>query len=108
MTSRVFMIEPCRPELNVSSAETYGKIRHVFNKDESRPSIWTEEFVGEVIKRLDNAHFDPDVDYFIIAGSTVPVTTIACSIVAAYGHVKLLGFCASGRHYIPLEIGESV
>lgn len=102
---RAFVLEPCR-RIDVSRASKYGEILYIFERNDGRPSIWTDEFVIEAIERLKNTRYDPARDYFILAGSIVPLAKVVAALAAEYGHVRALAFSATDRDYIQQELGR--
>lgn len=103
--NRVFILEECKRDFEMSSAEQYGVLTHVYVRGDRRHSIWSREFIEETLDLFEKMNFDPERDYFVLAGSTVSITTIACGLVSKYGSVNLLGFCARERAYVVIRAG---
>ena len=101
--ARVFALEPCRQD--ISSARKFGRITYLFERDGDRSSIWAPEFPREIVQKLDALGFEPDVDFFVVAGQMVPLVIAISSIVATYGATNVLFYSSTERHYVTRTIG---
>lgn len=101
--ARSFVIE--KTTYDVTQASKFGEIVYVYSERERRSSIWSDDFVRDVLNRLSEADFDPSADYFVIAGSTVPVTKIVAALAATYGRFRALCFSATDHDYVFQEYG---
>lgn len=96
---RVIVYEPTN--LDIEKAHKFGNIEYMFNESDSRPSIWeTEEFVEACSRRLDELKFDPNVDSFVVAGASVPLTAITSLMSRKYKEFKVLFWHSSVRDYL--------
>jgi hypothetical protein len=104
MEPRAFVFEP--GNLDVSGASVYGKIVHIFKRNDRRSSIWAPEFPGEIIERLKEFDFRPDKDFIVVVGHMVTVVMLVTTALEHWKGVNLLLFSATERSYIPRIIGE--
>jgi hypothetical protein len=102
--TKAFILEPC--SLNVSTAATFGELVYVFDKGERRSSIWAPAFRQEIIEALERKDFDPDRDYFVVAGHMVPLVIAVSVLQEYYGYVKTLMFCSVSRGYTNYILGK--
>jgi len=105
MRPRVFVLEPTRHEL--STAERYGEVVYALPRGARAPSIWAGDYADAVLDRLDEADYDPRVDYFCVAGSVVPVTQVVAALASIYDKFQVLFFDASRGGYAPKTLGRS-
>ena len=97
--SNVFVLE--RTLKNLDSAHDHGTVVYVFDEGDKRPSIWeTEEFLGHVAERLGAMNFSED-DYFLCAGSTVPLLAIMSLLSNLYPVFKVLFWHSVVQEYVP-------
>lgn len=104
---RAILIEPTT-RVDVSAAQRYGEIVYIFEKNESRPSIWTEEFVQVAMIRLEQMNYDPKADTIIIAGAIVPLIKLIGCLTANFGRIRVLCHSAIERDYTLQEIGQCI
>ena len=105
-TSRAFVLEPCS-RLDVSPASKFGEIEYIFQKNDGRPSIWTEEFAQAAMKKLKACGYDPAIDFIIIAGRIIPMIKLIAALAAEYQNVRVLFHDAIERDYVHQTIGHS-
>jgi len=103
-TARVFMLAP--HDKNVSRAKRYGELEMIYDRDESRPSIWDEAMYDEALERLAELDYDPNHDYILIAGTMVPVVTFVARLVAEYGQIKTLCYDMVSGEYAQKLMGN--
>ena len=101
--SRVFVLEPTK--LDVEKAKTYGTLVYVFNNGDRRASIWTEEFIEQVMTRLQSLCYDPDGDYVAIVGHLVPMAVVIARLTYDYDHFQALCFSSTEREYVVRVLG---
>lgn len=102
---RVFLIEKCKPGIDVDKARSYGDLVYAFNPEDRRSSVFRpDRFIDEVLERFKNAGFDPATDYFCLAGSTVPLTLVTAGLLDVYGHLRLLMFSGNDCKYVEKSI----
>jgi len=100
---RVFMLQPHK--VDISPAFEYGQVRFIFKKGENRPSIWSDDFVEEVLNRLEDEEFNPQVDFLLAAGNFVPVVRAFAAIAKRYTPTpKVLFYDAVQARYLPLRL----
>jgi hypothetical protein len=101
---RVFMLMPYK--LDVSKATEYGEIKMVFDGVQKKPSIWSPEFVKEVLDRLEDMEYDPSTDYILIVGSMVSLVRAVTAIVSSCTvPPKGLFYDVVSGKYVPLTMG---
>lgn len=96
--ARAFVLEPF--DLPLKNAREYGDVTYVYDKDAERPSIWSPDFVPDVMRTLDRMGYDPDLDYFVVYGHQVPLVMTLCALAAHGGTVNLLLWSATERRYV--------
>jgi hypothetical protein len=104
--SRVFILEQMR-NLDAGQAERYGQLRYLFPPECNRPSIWKASYTRELIAELEREGFDYKTDYFLAAGSNVPVTLATAAIALHYGGVRLLLWNSIQRGYVAREVSNA-
>jgi len=110
---RVFMLEQSQ-NVDVKPAFEYGPIIPLFKstngvgnstaqikKKTDRPSMWdTEEFREEILKRLEQWDYDPEKDYLLIAGHTIPIVIFIATVVAEWENVQVLFWSSGYEKYV--------
>lgn len=108
--ARVFILQTPRRDMDVSKALSYGKIDVLFFASPTgspRPSIFrVGEFSRALLKRLREASYDPDVDYFCIVGSIVSMTISVAALVNAYKKIRVLLYNSTQESYVARIIGD--
>jgi hypothetical protein len=90
-----------RPDKDCRRAAEHGALVTVFPDGERRPSIWSDDFVREALRRLRGHEYDPSLDSLVVAGSVVPVVTVACAVTHEYGRPpRLLFFDAQRQGFV--------
>ena len=104
---RIFVFEPTR--LNIENARTYGEFVYIFGSATSdhRASIWSPKFREQIIDRLTALAFDPEQDYILLAGNSVPLHIVVAALVAEYSSISAIAFNAQSRTYVPIELGDT-
>lgn len=97
--SRVYAIQPARrDDFDLSSAKKFGPLHFVFERGERHPSIWSDEYLHEVMHRLEKKGYDPERDFILLIGPQVPLFRVACSLSSRY-HWQALAWNANAREY---------
>ena len=101
---RCFILEPTK--LDTSLVEDFGERVWLFDGNE-RPSIFEHDFDEAVLRRIEQFKYNPDEDFFVIAGDIAAVSR-AMSALGQYfdGCFDLLIWDASNRVYKPLIWAE--
>lgn len=102
--SRAFVLEPCKHSLD--PVRDYGDPVVLFRTGDFRHSIWSPEYVNDVLAALKKHRFDPARDHFVVAGNITPIVRALAGMVAAYGQVSTLHWVATDRVYTPILVGE--
>lgn len=84
--------------LDLTDAERYGEVTFLFDRFDVSP-MDGEEFVDAVRDKLVRAGFDPDRDFFIVAGPVLPVTLAFGAVCSQWHTVKVLMFDARESRY---------
>lgn len=100
--ARVFSLEPCK--FNISDATRFGEVTYLFLHNESRPSIWSEDFEKLLGDRFNNLGFDAENDFFVVAGSIVAIVQAVAVLIKRHGPIKTLMFSATERCYVEREL----
>jgi len=98
MTRTVYVLEPTRHDLN--DASRFGDLFYIYQPEERRPSMWTNAFLEDCMKRMEANGYDYERDYFLVGGPHTPVTLLAVHLVATFDVVNLLLFDAVQSEYI--------
>ena len=69
-----------------------------------RPSVWSKEFQKQVIQILDKLKFDTELDYFVVTGHFVPITTACCIFGMLFDTFTILQFSNAERAYIAIRV----
>ena len=102
---RVCILEPTK--VDVSCASEWGELVVLFPHGVQRSSIWDSRYSGEVLAALAAHDYCPIEDYFVIAGSQVPLVTAAVAMSQKYGAIQYLFFSAPDRAYKARTLGET-
>ena len=98
-TSRVFLFEDVN--FNISRAKEYGKLITLFPDGDARPSVFQhEEIKSEVLKRLDELEFNPELDLFLVVGTVTHNLLPICFMLERYRRVRVLLFHSISRDYV--------
>lgn len=110
---KVFLMEPVKAHMNMSTADQFGESVYIFEPRDRRTSIFdVSNFLCEVIDVMKVKDFDPKIDYFCMAGGqiTLMLAVFALQIVCqthGVDHVKLLVFnsvcCGYEEITVPLN-----
>lgn len=104
MQPRVFVLQPGNKDF--SGASRYGELVHVYDKNESRPSIWDSEYVSEALDRLADAQYHPHVDFVLLAGHMVPTVLFCCALCNAYPAPQALCYDIVSGNYVIRRLGN--
>ena len=98
---RVFILEQPKANIDISHAGTFGPITYVFGPKDRRSSVFNVgDYIGDVISSLKRNKFDPNEDFFCLAGSTNPLSLALAGMLEEYSNLKLLIFNASEGRYV--------
>ena len=99
--SKVFVLEQPNASLDISKAKDFGELVFVFDRKEYRCSCFkTVEYTEKILNNMETLGYDPDVDFFLVAGSMVPIVTAMVGVVSAFGKVKVLFYRANEMEYV--------
>ena len=104
MTSpRVFVpVELDQSSAYLANLSTYGEITYLYT---SIPDFWSNSIEGDVLLRVQEKMFNPDLDFFAVSG-IMPLACIALSVlVEEYGAIKTLIWDRTRHIYREKEIG---
>lgn len=87
---RAFVLE--QTALDVEPAGRFGQLVYVVAPGERRPAIWQPGFGAAVVRSLKAQAFDPEDDYFVMTGQSIPLAAAAAAIARAFGPFKALCF----------------
>lgn len=97
--ARVVLVEETNKDLG--NAHIYGDVTVLMPKASHRPSIWEQEFIRHIEKRLNEIDFNPELDYLLVAGSQISTSTVIASLASKYSSFKVLFWHASIKEYLP-------
>lgn len=98
MSQVIALKPPQREDFDLSSAKKFGSLCFLFERGESHPSIWSDEFVDEIRDRLRRINFDPDSDFVLLVGSQVPIIRLV-AMLSGEVHWNALAWNAAARSY---------
>jgi hypothetical protein len=101
-TRRNFVLEPTHHEM-----VGVGPVTYVFDENTRRAGVFDPGFQVEVVRKLEQADFDPARDRLVVAGRIVPYSVALAAIVSRWGPVWALLFDSRERRYVALRIGET-
>lgn len=83
----------------------YGELVYIFDEI---PNIWSSSIEEEILDRIEEKSFDPDLDFYAVSG-IMPLSHITLStLVEEYGAIKTLLWDRSQHIYREKEIGGLV
>lgn len=100
---RVFLLEPTK--VDVSRAADWGQLTVLFPPGVHRSSIWDERYSGEVLNALAVHRYIPLEDFFLVAGSQVPLVMASIVMTKAYGVIQYLFYNAIDHSYHSKTLG---
>lgn len=104
-TVRCFCIESTSHD--VRSAEDYGDVNYLFGNHRSKTSMFDARRFGEqVCDALEDEDFNPDIDFFLLAGNVVALAVAVAAIVTEWGPFQALAFDSQQRKYVPIHLGN--
>lgn len=107
--SRVFVLEPPRPDIDISLSNEYGDLVILFDNETRRSSVFrTAAFGHEILEKLREYDFDPENDLICIVGSLIGVTVLISAAMAAYETFSVLFYSASDTKYVERRVGLEV
>ena len=106
---KVFLFEPTKSNIDLSTALTFGEIEYVFSPGERRCSVFNSAaYCKSVIDKLDQLEFDKDNDYVCAVGSIISVTTAIIAISQVYPNFNLLLFNSLESAYVARQFNRSI
>lgn len=109
-TSRVFILEQIN-NVDITAALEYGQLCALFKtfKKENGKyyNIWeTEDFQDEIIKRLEELSYNPEIDYILVAGHMTSMVIFATTIISNFDsdYAKFLLWNSKKQKYIVREL----
>ena len=79
--SNVYLIEPSRRPMDLSSAKSFGELVYLFGPDERRASVFqVDQFSDQVIDALQEKNFNYEEDYFCVMGGLLQVTLFGIAL----------------------------
>lgn len=90
MKSRAFLLEPC--EFIVDDAARFGAVTRIFKHFTDHDLPVRPKFADQVLDRLGELNYNPDVDYIIVTGQLQSMVAMIAALVGEYGAVKTLVF----------------
>lgn len=109
MNSRVFLFEPTKANIDLSTALTFGEIVYIFSPGERRCSVFNStSYCKSVIDKLKQSKFDKDNDYLCAVGSIISVTTAIIAISQVYDNFNLLLFNSLESSYVARQFDKNI
>jgi len=99
---RVFVLEDS-DRYDTRNAEEYGA--RVFINPASSP-FTPEKFMGEIIKTLETYHYDPDVDFILMAGPVQALALYIGTVMSEWLPINLLLYHAPSEKYQAKVAGQ--
>jgi hypothetical protein len=104
--ARCFVLDQYRMvEHDKDKIAVHGEPVFLLTRLDHRPSMWVDDFCTVVLEKLQAHDYDPENDYFVVAGSTVAVTKAITIIVRAYGGAKVLFYDVKRSAYVSQYVG---
>ena len=112
--SRVFVLEITQ-NVDITAAFEYGGIVPLFKAtseseiSNNKPSQWqTSKFMDEIIGRLEEHEYIPEVDFILIAGHMIPVVILVSAIIREWvddaKYVQALFWSSKFKRYIARKL----
>ena len=96
--ARVFVAEP-NSRYNLEDAEKFGRVVYLDTRQEL--SIFqTDEMLDAIFNRLTEMEYDPDEDFFCLAGHMITVSLVLAALIARYDWVRTLMYDARASVYV--------
>ena len=108
---RVFLLERSRRNFDISSADEFGDVVHVFTAEDRRTSPFNVgHYLDQVVEQLEAKDFDPRIDFLCVAGSLIPLTMAIVAALRKWKTIRVLLFSAPECRYLErtLSIQETV
>lgn len=105
---RVFVLEPPRSTVDLSSTEKFGEVTFIFQPGDRRCSVFLGNEYGEIVlEKLREMNFDPiKGDSFCITGGMIPVSIAVAAIIVTYGGIRVLFWSAAECRYVERWVGS--
>jgi len=87
---------------DLESTQEYGDITYIL--DRSVSPFKTRTAIQELTNGLDAIGYDPEEDYFIMAGPTILLAFAFSILMAQHGTVRVLLYDSVRETYIPREV----
>jgi len=107
--SRVLVSELPRSDLSLETAKKFGDVVCVFDGAYRRPGIFEPGLVdGAIGRRLEELHYDPEVDFICVVGSAIMTALLVGAIMSRWDIpcVKALFYHPGISQYVAGYIGE--
>lgn len=113
--SRVFVLEITQ-NVDITAAFEYGGIVPLFkatseseSASNNKPSQWqTSKFMDEIVCRLEEHDYKPEIDFILIAGHMIPVVILVSAIIREWiddtKYVQALFWSSKFKRYIARKL----
>jgi len=107
MTTRVFILEPIRKDIDLGTAFNFGDIEYLVDSTVHRCSAFdTDGYQRFLTRRLDKVKYDPERDIICIVGSMVLVSTLLVVIAQRCESFRVLMYSSTDCAYIERRLGR--
>lgn len=93
----LFVVES--PRFNVASAVEFGEIVYLFKDGQLNP-LHTDNTIKSIRTALQRIDYDPDVDFVVMAGSSLLLALYFATVAQEWGFVRALMFDARHNKYV--------
>jgi len=99
--SRVFVVaEAVKSKFNVDGLRQFGEIVYLYSEHERKPTVYNgNAFASSLVARLNDAGFDPQVDYVAMVGRQIEVGYLFYIMGLLAGDIRILFFDAQKAEY---------
>jgi len=109
MNSRVFLLEPTKANIDLTSALTFGDLIYIFPANKRRCSVFNSSaYCKAVINRLAECEFHKDNDYICAVGSMISVTTAVIAVAQLYENFNVLLFNSVEDSYVARRFSKEI
>lgn len=96
-------------ELDYAPAEKFGNIVLIYTTEDVRPFIWdTYEYANFIEDKIVDLDFNPETDYFCLAGPMIYLAVVQSVLHEMYGPIKFLLWDARDRVYRDRVLGADL
>lgn len=103
MSQVIALKPPQRDDFDLTSAKKFGRIHFLFEKGETHPSIWSEQFTEEIRARLQRINFCPNSDFVLLVGPQVPIIRLV-AMLSSEMQWNALAWNAAARSYQSISL----